>query len=154
VQRQADRDDPDPKALACFDAVRQDTGKVYLSFTSGQPNSESMWQFIMGLLAQARRENKRVVVLIWDQASWHTSNRITRWIRDYNQLAKQHDEPRLLTHLLPSKSPWLNPIEPRWIHAKRAVCEPDGDLTADELRQRISNYFDVEPFDIAFKQSA
>jgi hypothetical protein len=28
---------------------------------------------------------------------------------------------------LPVKSPWLNPIEPRWLHGKRAIVEPQGD---------------------------
>lgn len=140
--------------MACFGAVRQDTEKVYLSFCVGQPSSEPMWAFIIHLLAVARAENKRVVVIIWDNASWHLSKRIRRWIRDYNRAAKAVDEPRLLVHGLPSKSPWLNPIEPRWVHAKRAVCEPDGDLRPVELRRRIVQHFEVEPFDTAFKASA
>lgn len=140
--------------MACFGAVRQDTEKVYLSFCVGQPSSEPMWAFIIHLLAVARAENKWVVVIIWDNASWHLSKRIRRWIRDYNRAAKEVDEPRLLVHGLPSKSPWLNPIEPRWVHAKRAVCEPDGDLRPVELRRRIVQYFEVEPFDTAFKASA
>lgn len=113
-----------------------------------------MWQFIMGLLEVARQENKAVLVLIWDQASWHTSKRIQCWIRAYNQVAKQEGEPRLLTYFLPRRSPWLNPIEPRWIHVKRAVCEPDGYLTLYDLRERIVNYFGTEPFDTALKLSA
>jgi hypothetical protein len=28
------------------------------------------------------------------------------------------------------KSPCLNPIEPKWMHAKKAVVEPDGLLSA------------------------
>jgi len=154
VQRQPLKTDRDAQALACFGAVRQDTQQVYLSFSPQRPNSEMMWHFIMGLLTIARQENKTTVVLIWDNASWHLSKRIKQWIRDYNQLAKQHGEPRLLTHLLPVKSPWLNPIEPRWVHAKRAVCEPDGYLQPSELRERIVNYFDTQPFDTAFQLSA
>jgi len=154
VQRDPLKSDKDNQALACFGALRQDTNEVYLSFSPQRPNSEMMWHFIMGLLEVARQENKAVVVLIWDQASWHTSQRIQRWIHAYNRLAKKHGEPRLLTHLLPSRSPWLNPIEPRWLHAKRAVCEPDGYLLPDELRERIVNYFDVEPFDTALQLPA
>jgi transposase len=154
VQRQRDKSDKAPKAMACFGAVRQDTHKVYLSFCAGQPSSEPMWAFIIHLLAVARAEGKRVVVIIWDNASWHLSQRIRRWIRDYNRAAKEADEPRLLVHGLPSKSPWLNPIEPRWVHAKRAVCEPDGQLTPSELRRRIVQHFEVEPFDTELKVSA
>ncbi len=33
---------------------------------------------------------------------------------------------RIVVCQLPVKSPWLNRIEPHWIHAKRAVVEPAG----------------------------
>ena len=65
--------------------------------------------------------------------------------RTYNQQAKQTGDVRLLTFLLPIKSPWLNPIEPRWVHGKRKVCEPDGDLTPEELTRRLFGHFDTEP---------
>jgi transposase len=105
-----------------------------------------MWLFIVGLLALARQEEIRVVVMIWDRATWHKSKRLRQWIRAYNQAAKQTGQPRLLTFLLPKKSPWLNPIEPRWIHAKRKTCETDGELTAIELKRRLAAHFDTEPF--------
>jgi len=47
----------------------------------------------------------------------------------------------LLSFLLPKKSPWLNPIEPMWIHAKRKVVEPDKKLTAGGLVRRVSAVF-------------
>jgi len=133
------------KALACFGALRYDNQHVDLYFSQGQPNSEQMWVFIIGLLAIARQESKRVLVIIWDNASWHKSQRLRQWIHAYNRQAKQCGEPRLLTHLLPSKSPWLNPIEPHWLHAKRATCEPNNVLSSDELRRRLSAYFQTEP---------
>jgi len=40
---------------------------------------------------------------------------------------------------------WLNPIEPRWVHAKRAVYEPDGELTSPELRRRLCAHFETQP---------
>ena len=144
VQREFKRGEQE-KALACFGALRQDTQQVCLYFGQGQPNSEQMWVFIMGLLAIAREEGKRVLVIIWDNASWHKSARIRQWIRAYNLEAKRLGEPRLLTHLLPIKSPWLNPIEPHWLHAKRATCEPDDDLSSEELRRRLVAYFQTKP---------
>lgn len=129
------------KALACYGAVRHDTDQVYLDVCEGQPKSEPTWTFLQGLLALARQEGKRVVVVIWDHASWHKSERLRRWIRTHNQ----QGDGRLLTFLLPIKSPWLNPIEPRWVHGKRKVCEPDGDLTPEELTRRLFAHFDTEP---------
>lgn len=145
VQRTPSPKEPQ-KALACFGAVRQDTQETVLYFADGQPNSEGMWLFIIALLALARTEMKKVVVLLWDHASWHKSQRLRAWIRAYNRAAKLTGEPRLLTFLLPKQSPWLNPIEPRWVHAKRAVCEPDGELSSLELKRRLSAHFDTEPF--------
>ena len=145
VQRTPPPKTPDT-ALACFGAVRQDTQETYLYFAPGQPNSEQMWLFIIGLLVVARQESKKVVVLLWDNATWHKSQRLRQWIRLYNQAAKKAGEPRLLTWLLPLQSPWLNPIEPRWVHAKRAVCEPDGELTAPELKRRLATHFGTQPF--------
>lgn len=150
VQRDPKRGERD-SALACFGAVRHDTADVLLSFCAGQPNSLQTWCFIIGLLAEARKANKKVLVVIWDNASWHKSADIRQWTRAYNQAAKLVGEPRLLTCLRPVKSPWLNPIEPRWVHAKRAVCEPDGELSALELRRRLCQHFETQPLLNTFK---
>jgi hypothetical protein len=45
---------------------------------------------------------------------------------------------------LPTKSPWLNPIEPKWLHGKRAIVEPVRTLSAPELITRICDYCDCE----------
>ena len=44
---------------------------------------------------------------------------------------------RILPLFLPKQSPWLNPIEPTWIHGKRCVVEPNGLLSAKQLAERI-----------------
>ncbi len=36
---------------------------------------------------------------------------------------------RSLVCRLPSKSLWLNLIEPKWVHGKRAIVEPEQVLT-------------------------
>jgi hypothetical protein len=46
---------------------------------------------------------------------------------------------------LPIKSPWLNPIEPKWTHGKRRVVEPARLLTADELKTRVYAALDATP---------
>ena len=43
--------------------------------------------------------------------------------------------------LLPKKSPWLNPIEPNWIHGDRKVVEPERLLRAEELADRVCKVF-------------
>jgi len=49
---------------------------------------------------------------------------------------------RLLVCPLPVKSPWLNPIEPKWLHGKRKVLEPDRLLSAADLVERVCAVFD------------
>ena len=44
---------------------------------------------------------------------------------------------RIVVCPLPSKSPWLNPIEPKWVHGKRRVVEPARLLTPAELEERV-----------------
>jgi hypothetical protein len=43
--------------------------------------------------------------------------------------------------LLPKQSPWLNAIEPKWVHGKRKVVEPEGLLGAYELADRVCRIF-------------
>jgi hypothetical protein len=39
------------------------------------------------------------------------------------------------------QSLWLNAIEPKWVHGKRKVVEPDGLLGAYELADRVCGVF-------------
>ena len=48
---------------------------------------------------------------------------------------------RIVGCFLPKKSPWLNPIEPKWTHGKRKVVEPNGLLGAHELAERVCAVF-------------
>lgn len=139
------------KALACFGAVRQDTGKRFLYFSDGQPNTDKVILMLERLLEVARREGKRVLVIIWDRASWHKSKKLKRWIQKHNQAAKRNGDVRLLTCLLPVKSPWLNPMEAHWVHAKRRIAEPDGEIGVNELKHRLCAHFQVELDDAALQ---
>ncbi len=95
IQRTPAKDATD-KALACYGARRQDTQHVLLYLCDGQPKSEYTWLMIEQLLQLARQEEKRVLAIIWDHASWHKSKRLKRWIRTYNQQAKREGDVRLL----------------------------------------------------------
>ena len=55
------------------------------------------------------------------------------WIRAHNRQVKHQGQGvRILACYLPVKSPWLNPIEPMWVHSKRAIVEPTRLLSAHE----------------------
>jgi DDE superfamily endonuclease len=78
---------------------------------------------------------------VWDNASWHVSKEVRSWVHAHNRRAKREGGVRILICQLPVKSPWLNRIEPKWVHAKRAVAEPDRLLSKAELIGRICSYF-------------
>jgi transposase len=143
VEQTVATSDPDPKALACYGLLRPDTGRVWLRFVTGRPISAITTQFLEWCADRLRADGKRALLLIWDNASWHVSREVRAWLRAHNQQVKRSGEGvRIIGCLLPTKSPWLNNIEPHWVHGKRAVAEPDRLLSARELAERVSAYFD------------
>jgi DDE superfamily endonuclease len=147
-----DKTDPDAKALACYGMLSADAdkGRMHLRFVAGRPVSQVTTDFLAWLCEQVQAQGKHVLVLIWDNASWHVSKQVKTWLREHNQ-AVLHEAPtgkqgvRIIPCWLPTKSPWLNRIEPKWVHGKRAIVEPARLLTAQEVKQRVCDYFDCEP---------
>jgi transposase len=143
--------DPDPKALACYGVLLRSQGlrasqksqeSIWLRFVERRPVSAITIQFLDWCCTRLEQQHVPVWVLIWDNASWHISKAVRSWIREHNHRVKRIGAGvRLLVNQLPIKSPWLNPIEPQWIHGKRAILEPARLLSADELANRICAYF-------------
>ena len=137
--------DPDPKALACYGLLArswQQDGKrteaLWLRFVDGRPVSAVTIAFLAWCAEQAAALGKRAVLLVWDNASWHESGIVRRWLRAHTRQVKQTGRGvRLIACFLPVKSPWLNPIEPKWLHGKRRVAEPARLLAAGELEDRV-----------------
>jgi hypothetical protein len=136
--------DPAPKALCCYGVLRTDRAQTRRRVVEGRPVSHVTAAFLAWLPQQMAAEQKRVLALIWDNASWPISREVRTWIRQHNQQAKRHGGVRLLLCRLPVQSPWLNPLEPRWVHGKRAVVEPARLLTAPALMSRVYAYFETE----------
>ncbi len=140
------QDDPEPKALACYGLLLRATPttpeQTWLRFATGQPVSELTTQFLAWCTERLAAQGKRALLLVWDNASWHKSQIVRTWIRRHNRQVKAGGAGvRIVPCLLPSKSPWLNPIEPKWVHGKRAVLEPARVLTAQELAERVCAYY-------------
>jgi hypothetical protein len=132
------------KALSYYGVKRHDTGDLYLYPCWRRPHSDETLQFLHWLVLGATALHRKVVLVIWDNASWHVGRKVKRWIRRYNLNARLSGRPRLLVWALPKRSPWLNPIEPHWLHAKKRICEPSNvDLSPHQLRQRIFQALDA-----------
>jgi transposase len=148
VEQTVAKNDPDPVALACYGLLvrlREDAAvreEAWLRFIDGQPVSAVTTQFLAWCCANLAARGKRALLLVWDNAPWHVSKAVRTWIRAHNQQVKQAGQGvRILTCYLPIKSPWLNPIEPRWIHSKRKIVEPARLLTAHEVEERVCGAF-------------
>jgi hypothetical protein len=77
------------------------------------------------------------------------SKQVKTWLHEHNQFVQQQartGQPGvcIIPCWLPIKGPWLNRIEPKWVHGKRAIVEPAQLLTASELKQRVCDYFACE----------
>jgi hypothetical protein len=150
-------DDPDPKALACYgllvrwaepgtaDGDGPGAGwheEAWLRFVDGRPVNAVTISYLGWCCERLEAAGKEALLLIWDNASWHISRAVRTWIRDHNRQVKQAGRGvRIINQYLPIKSPWLNPIEPKWVHGKRRVVEPDRLLSAQELADRVCAAF-------------
>jgi transposase len=110
---------------------------MLLRFVDGRPVSQVTIDYLNWLCVELARQGKKALLLVWDNASWHISRQVRGWLKEHNRRAKREGGVRIVVCPLPSKSPWLNPIEPRRAHGKRAVVEPDRKLPGGELRRRL-----------------
>ena len=141
--------DPDPKALAaCGFLVRlprpdgSAKEEVWLRFADGRPVSSVAIRFLEWVCERLESLGKRALLLAWDNAPWHISKEMRACLRERNlQVKREGQGVRIVVCYLPIKSPWLSPIEPCWVHAKRKVVEPDRLLSAQELADRVCAHF-------------
>jgi hypothetical protein len=145
VQRSVEKDDPEPKAVSCYGLYLPDLrdGQTWVRFVDGRPVSGITTRFLSWCAEKLGALGKKVLLLVWDNASWHVSRKVRRWLGEHNREVKKsgRDGVRIVSCLLPKQSPWLNAIEPKWVHGKRKVVEPDGLLGAYELAERVCRVF-------------
>ena len=134
-----------PEAIACYGILRADTGGMLVRFCDGRPVSATTTEFLAWACEVFAAEGKKVFVLVWDNAAWHVSEMVRAWIDRHNRrVTREKKGCRIRVCGLPVKAPWRNPIEPKWVHGKRAIVEPDRKLTADEVRERVCQYYGCE----------
>jgi hypothetical protein len=156
VEQVIAKDDPDPKALACYGLLLRSAAPTggweehaWLRFVAGRPVSARTIEFLAWSARKLAAAGKEALLLVWDNAPWHISRAVRQWIRAHNRQVKATGRGvRIINCYLPIKSPWLNPIEPKWAHGKRRVVEPARLLTAVELRARVCAAFDCSEEDL------
>ena len=149
VEVSVPKEDKTPKALACYGMLLRYQGEngkpleqIKLRFVEGQPVSVATKAFLEWSCEKIEELGKKTLLLIWNNATWHKSQAVEKWIGEHNEQVKREIKGvRIVSCLLPKKSPWLNPIEPHWVHGKRQIVEPDRVLTLQEVVDRVYAYF-------------
>ena len=128
-------------AMGCSSGRGPRPEEIWLRFVDGRPVSAVTTQFLAWVCERLAATGTTTLVVVWDNASWHVSRAVRRWLREHNQRAHRDGGVRIVPCFLPIKSPWLNPIEPKWVHGKRRIVEPARLLTARELEERVCAAF-------------
>jgi hypothetical protein len=153
VEQAVAKDDPDPKALACsglrLRSAPDDGGwreATWLRCVAGRPVGAVTTEDLARCCARLLAARKDALLLVWDHPPWHVSHPVRDWIRAHNRRVKWSGRGvRIVNCYPPVQSPWLNPIEPKWVHGTRRVTEPARLLSADELSERVDAAFDCDP---------
>jgi transposase len=109
---------------------------MHLRFISGRPVSQVTTDFLQWLCEQIQTQGKSVLVLIWDNASWHVSKQVKTWLREHKQAVQQEARTgicgvRIIRGFLPTKRPWLNRIEPKWVPGPARACRTGSAFDSD-----------------------
>lgn len=113
--------------LYSYGALNLTTGEWQDRF-SGHANSEATLKFLEHLLVQYPKQRIR---LIWDQATYHTSNIVQTWL---------HQHPRITALRLPKYAPELNPVEHVWRVVKQRVVA-NVTRTLDIIKDAYRSFF-------------
>ncbi len=128
-------------AWVLYAALEAVSGKVHRHYAP-RCNQTQVRQQLETLLEHFQAEGKRVLVVLWDNASWHTAQALRHWYHRYNQKAKREGLIRLLLVALPSRSPWLNAIEAVFGQAKRHIVGNRSVHPPSRLKQKTERYYE------------
>lgn len=106
IQQSVAKDDPEPKAVSCYGLYlpRQTLDDMWIRFVDGRPVSSITTQFLSWWCEGLEALGKEVLLLIWDNASWHISKEVRRWLGKHNRKVKNSGEGvRIVSCLLPKR---------------------------------------------------
>src|SRR5262252_9565245 len=85
VEQTVAKDDPDPKALACYGLLvrwappeQRWHEEAWLRFVEGRPVSALTTQYLAWCCAELQALGKQALLLVWDNAPWHVSHEVRR----------------------------------------------------------------------------
>ena len=134
VEQTVAKDDPDPKALACYGLLvrwwaagrtRPPREEAWLRFVDGRPVSAVTTRFLAWGCAKLAAAGKTALLLVWDNAAWHLSKEV-RALDPRAQPAGARDRARRPDRALPParQEPLAEPhraqVGPRQAQGRRA----------------------------------
>lgn len=108
--------------LYVYGFARPRTGEMF-TVIFPRVNVERMGKALAAFAAHADPDGKKVLVLVLDNAGWHTARRLVV-------------PSNVRLHFLPACTPQLQPVEPLWGLVREAVANETFERLAD-LRRRI-----------------
>jgi DDE superfamily endonuclease len=118
VEQEAPKAEMGRKALACSGLFLPHTDTMLRRCVHGRPVRQVTCDDLAWLAERLTHDGKKALVVIWDNASWHRSRLVRRWLKAHNPRVKRAGGCRRIVCPLPSTSPWLNPIAPRGAMAR------------------------------------
>jgi transposase len=109
--------------LYVYGFARPRTGQTFTAILP-RVNVERMADALAAFAAHADPDGAKVLVLVVDNAGWHTAKRLTV-------------PGNVRLHFLPPCTPELQPVEPFWSLVREAVANDTFDRLAD-LRRRVA----------------
>ena len=89
LQRSVAKDDPEPKAISCYGLFLPEIAR-HLAEIRGWKAREFHNDALPFVVAEELEEiGKKVLLLIWDNASWHVSKEVRRWLGRHNREVKK-----------------------------------------------------------------
>ena len=85
------KDDPEPKAVSCYYGLYlPELDETWLRFVDGRLVSSITTRFLWWCAEKLEAAGKNAMVLIWENnASWHLSREVRRWLGKHNQEVKE-----------------------------------------------------------------
>ncbi len=90
MQQSVTKDAPDPKAISCYRLFVPEFEEMWLRFVDGRPVSGGVTTLFLSWCSEKlEAAGKGVLLLVWDNASWHVSKEVRRWIGEHNRQVKK-----------------------------------------------------------------
>jgi hypothetical protein len=78
IHQSVAKDDTEPKAISCYGLYLPRLDDMWIRFVDGRPVSSITTQFLGWCCEELEEAGRKVLLLIWDNASWHISKEVRR----------------------------------------------------------------------------